>query len=141
MIHVVPRRPIIVTEIPTILLTQSLVEFIHVPLMAVPHSQEVKHSAQAAEIQPKYLWEGDEKYLVPYTENTEPSYLSNNSDNNQTHNWSKELPEICPLLLPLKSYVFAHESSPLECEFLSEIPLLISNLKENLLIALRASRT
>ena len=59
MIHVVPRRPIILTEIPTILLTQSLVEFIHVPLMAVPHSQEIQHSAQASKIQPEYLGEGD----------------------------------------------------------------------------------
>lgn len=41
MIHVVPRCSIILTEVPTILLTQSLLEFIHVPLMAVPHSQEV----------------------------------------------------------------------------------------------------
>ena len=108
MIHVVPRRSIILTEIPTILLTQSLVEFIHVPLMAVPHSQEIQHSAQAPKIQPEYLREGDEEYLVSYTENSEPSYLSNNSDNNQTHNRGKELPEIRPLLRPLKSDVFAH---------------------------------
>ena len=69
MIHVVPRRPIILTEIPTILLTQSLVEIIHVPLMAVPHSQEIQHRAQAPEIQPEYLRKGDEKCLVSYTEN------------------------------------------------------------------------
>jgi hypothetical protein len=37
--------------------------------MAVPHSQEIQHSAQAPKIQPEYLGEGDEKYLVSYTEN------------------------------------------------------------------------
>jgi hypothetical protein len=28
--------------------------------MAVPHSQEIQHSAQAPEIQPEYLREGNE---------------------------------------------------------------------------------
>lgn len=87
-----PRRPIVVAEVMSIIHVHCFVKFVQVPLITVCHSQEIHHSAETSQVKPKDLREGNKDDLVSNTEYPEPSYLSNDPYNNQSHDRCEELP-------------------------------------------------